>query len=144
MLFTYIKNKILSFFFSIIKIIKKKKKKKVNLPAMSAKDKEDIRYGIEKDMDFVAASFVRKAEDIFEIRAHIEACHAEFWPADYPKARIIAKVTPFFTFYLFPPFSFSFSFDFFFLSFSPTKLFDAFLQVLFFFCISEIYIYTCP
>lgn len=59
---------------------------------MSAKDKEDIRYGIEKDMDFVAASFVRKAEDIEEIRSHIDLCHAEFWPADYPKARIIAKV----------------------------------------------------
>jgi pyruvate kinase len=64
----------------------------VNLPAMSTKDRDDIRYGIEKDMDFVAASFVRKAEDIEEIRAHIEACHAEFWPVDHPKARIIAKI----------------------------------------------------
>ena len=65
---------------------------KVDLPPMSDKDRADIRYGIEKDMDFVAASFVRKAADIHEIRAHIDACHAEFWPADYPKARIIAKV----------------------------------------------------
>ena len=65
---------------------------KVDLPAMSEKDRADIRYGVGLDMDFVAASFVRSAAAVREIRAHIAACHAEFWPADYPMAKIIAKI----------------------------------------------------
>mmetsp|Transcript_60566 Transcript_60566/g.118742 ORF Transcript_60566/g.118742 Transcript_60566/m.118742 type:complete len:514 (+) Transcript_60566:50-1591(+) len=64
----------------------------VDLPAMSDLDKEHIRYGVEKDVDFVAASFVRKASDVEEIRAHVATCHAEFWPLSRPQAKIIAKV----------------------------------------------------
>jgi pyruvate kinase len=32
---------------------------KTNLPPMSEKDLIDIKYGVENDVDFVAASFVR-------------------------------------------------------------------------------------
>ena len=35
---------------------------------LSEKDKQDILFGIEQDMDFVAASFVRSKEDVLEIR----------------------------------------------------------------------------
>ncbi|KAJ1385802.1 pyruvate kinase, partial [Ochromonadaceae sp. CCMP2298] len=42
----------------------------VQLPAMSLKDKEDIKWGITNDVDFIAASFVRKASDVSEIRAY--------------------------------------------------------------------------
>lgn len=38
------------------------------LPAMSPKDIEDIRFGIEHDIDMVAASFVRNADGVEEIR----------------------------------------------------------------------------
>lgn len=44
----------------------------VRLPAVSEKDKEDILFGIENDVDFIAASFARKPEDIFEIRGILE------------------------------------------------------------------------
>lgn len=40
----------------------------INLPYMSEKDKEDILFGIEQDVDFVAASFTRTAEDVRQIR----------------------------------------------------------------------------
>ncbi len=40
----------------------------VNLPAITQKDKEDILFGIEQGIDFIAASFVRKPEDIMEIK----------------------------------------------------------------------------
>ena len=40
----------------------------VNLPAITDKDKSDILFGIEQDVDYIAASFVRKAEDIREIK----------------------------------------------------------------------------
>ncbi|WP_230397929.1 pyruvate kinase [Novisyntrophococcus fermenticellae] len=40
----------------------------VNLPAITDKDKEDILFGIEQGVDFIAASFVRKAEDVLEIK----------------------------------------------------------------------------
>ena len=39
----------------------------VSVPALSEKDKEDLRWGIEQDADFIALSFVRSAEDIKDV-----------------------------------------------------------------------------
>lgn len=41
---------------------------KVKLPAITDRDKADIEFGIAEDIDFVAASFVRKASDVEEMR----------------------------------------------------------------------------
>ena len=38
------------------------------LPAVTDKDGENLHFAVGHDMDFVAASFVRKADDILEIR----------------------------------------------------------------------------
>ncbi len=40
----------------------------IRLPYMSEKDKEDILFGIGQDIDFVAASFTRTAEDVGQVR----------------------------------------------------------------------------
>lgn len=40
----------------------------LSLPYVSEKDRNDILFGIEKDFDFVAASFVRRADDVRQIR----------------------------------------------------------------------------
>eukprot|EP00013_Stygamoeba_regulata_P008017 CAMPEP_0177683052 /NCGR_PEP_ID=MMETSP0447-20121125/31586_1 /TAXON_ID=0 /ORGANISM="Stygamoeba regulata, Strain BSH-02190019" /LENGTH=513 /DNA_ID=CAMNT_0019192595 /DNA_START=68 /DNA_END=1609 /DNA_ORIENTATION=+ len=40
---------------------------KVDLPAVTDKDKEDIAFGVEQGVDFIAASFIRKAADVEEI-----------------------------------------------------------------------------
>ncbi|ARK31702.1 pyruvate kinase [Halalkalibacter krulwichiae] len=40
----------------------------VNLPAITEKDAADIKFGIEQGVDFIAASFVRRAADVLEIR----------------------------------------------------------------------------
>jgi pyruvate kinase len=41
---------------------------KSRLPAVTEKDIENLRFAVRQDMDFVAASFVRKPEDVLEIR----------------------------------------------------------------------------
>lgn len=50
---------------------------KINLPAITQKDKEDIIFGIENNIDFIAASFVRKASDVLAIREILEEYDAE-------------------------------------------------------------------
>ncbi|MEJ8546978.1 pyruvate kinase [Brevibacillus borstelensis] len=57
---------------------------KINLPGITEKDAQDIVFGIEQGVDFIAASFVRKASDILEIREILERHHA--------KIDIIAKI----------------------------------------------------
>ncbi|MGD6774187.1 pyruvate kinase [Sutcliffiella horikoshii] len=49
---------------------------KVNLPGITDKDANDIRFGIEQGVDFIAASFVRRASDVLEIRELLEAHNA--------------------------------------------------------------------
>lgn len=41
---------------------------KLNIPSLTEKDINDIKYGIEHDFDYIAASFVQKAEDVLNIR----------------------------------------------------------------------------
>lgn len=45
---------------------------KIKLPALTDKDKEDIVFGIQEGFDFIAASFVRTADAIYEIREILE------------------------------------------------------------------------
>lgn len=45
----------------------------VQLPALSEKDKSDIVWGASQNVDFVAASFIRKATDVEEIRELLKA-----------------------------------------------------------------------
>jgi len=40
----------------------------LNIPYLSAKDKNDLVFGLNNDIDFVAASFVRNAEDVRQLR----------------------------------------------------------------------------
>lgn len=58
---------------------------KTNLPALTSKDIEDIRFAIEHDFDFIAASFVRKAADVLEIKKILEKYDGE-------SIHIIAKI----------------------------------------------------
>ncbi|WP_090444535.1 pyruvate kinase [Natronincola peptidivorans] len=50
---------------------------KINLPAITEKDEGDILFGINMDIDFIAASFVRKAEDVLAIRKILEENNAQ-------------------------------------------------------------------
>ena len=45
---------------------------KINLPSITQKDIDDILFGIENDVDFIAPSFIRKASDVLEIRKILE------------------------------------------------------------------------
>ncbi len=49
----------------------------INLPAITEKDKEDIIFGIENGVDFIAASFVRNAAAVREIRQILDDHNAK-------------------------------------------------------------------
>lgn len=49
---------------------------KINLPGITEKDANDIIFGIQQGVDFIAASFVRKASDVMEIREILERHNA--------------------------------------------------------------------
>ncbi|GER58555.1 pyruvate kinase [Patiriisocius marinus] len=57
----------------------------ISLPALTQKDKNDAIFAISQDVDWIALSFVRHAEDLKELQALIEA-HTEH------KIPIIAKI----------------------------------------------------
>ena len=58
---------------------------RLNLPSLTEKDISDLKFGIEHDFDFVAASFIRKASDVRAMRNILE----EFGGGDI---RIISKI----------------------------------------------------
>ncbi len=43
----------------------------VSAPSITAKDREDIAFAVEQDLEYLALSFVRRAQDIAELRAMI-------------------------------------------------------------------------
>jgi pyruvate kinase len=49
----------------------------LRLPALTKKDEDDIIFGIENEIDFIAASFVRKPRDVQEIRHILEKNNAQ-------------------------------------------------------------------
>ena len=58
---------------------------KIQLPALTDKDRADLRFAAEHDFDFVAASFIRKGADVEDIRAELRKWGGE-------SIRIIAKI----------------------------------------------------
>ncbi len=58
---------------------------KIQLPSLTDKDREDLRFAAENDFDFVAASFIRKAQDIYDIREELAKWGGE-------RIRVIAKI----------------------------------------------------
>ncbi len=44
----------------------------IDLPAITPRDIDDIRMGIANEVDYIAASFIRKKEDVFQIREVLE------------------------------------------------------------------------
>ncbi len=57
----------------------------VNLPSLTEKDEKDILFGIENGIDFIAASFIRTAEDVVKIKEILKNNHGEY-------IKVIAKI----------------------------------------------------
>ena len=57
---------------------------RVNLPAITAKDREDITFGMKNDVDFIALSFVRSPDDVEELK--------QFLGSKRQTTKIIAKI----------------------------------------------------
>ena len=60
----------------------------VDLPALSEKDKADLAFGVEQNVDMIFASFIRKAQDVRDVRAHLVSCD----PVIGKRIRIISKI----------------------------------------------------
>lgn len=57
---------------------------RINLPSLTEKDRNNILYAIEKDIDFIAHSFVRNKQDILDIRQILDMYGSDI--------RVIAKI----------------------------------------------------
>lgn len=57
---------------------------RTNLPPLTQKDEDDIAFAIEKGLDFIAASFIRKASDVIAIQKIIKAAKSGI--------KVIAKI----------------------------------------------------
>ena len=57
---------------------------RINLPSLTEKDRNNILYAIEKDIDFIAHSFVRNKQDVMDIREILDAHQSDI--------KIIAKI----------------------------------------------------
>ena len=57
---------------------------RVNLPAITQKDRRDILFGIKHDVDFIALSFVREPADVLQLK--------ELLGDKVGKIKIIAKI----------------------------------------------------
>ncbi|MCT2908322.1 pyruvate kinase [Schleiferilactobacillus harbinensis] len=49
----------------------------IRLPGITEKDTDDIRFGLDHNINFISASFVRKAQDVLDIRELLEEKHME-------------------------------------------------------------------
>jgi pyruvate kinase len=58
---------------------------KLQMEAMTSKDREDIKFAVDQDLDFIAASFVRKASDVLDIRKLLTSLGND-------KIKIISKI----------------------------------------------------
>ena len=57
---------------------------KVSLPSLTEKDLRDLAFALELDVDWIGLSFVRSAQDIRELKAHIKKAGK--------RARVVAKI----------------------------------------------------
>ena len=58
---------------------------RLEMPYLSQRDREDLAFGVQMDVDFVAASFVRRAEDVLQVRRHLDYHGGQ-------RIRIISKI----------------------------------------------------
>lgn len=64
-----------------------------DLPAITDKDRNDIRYGLTKDIDYIAASFIQNAEGVREIKRFVRETMKEMRMEDNaPPPLIISKI----------------------------------------------------
>lgn len=49
----------------------------IRLPGITEKDTDDINFGLDHEINYISASFVRKAQDVLDIRELLEAKHMD-------------------------------------------------------------------
>lgn len=65
---------------------------KTSISAISDKDRDDVRFGVEQGVDWIALSFVREAKDIVELREIIKGFEQELKIESETPIRVMAKI----------------------------------------------------
>ncbi len=65
---------------------------KLSISALTDKDKKDLRFGVEHNVDLVAMSFVENAKDILDVKFLIKEYEKELKIKNQPPIRVIAKI----------------------------------------------------
>ncbi|MCL5775117.1 MAG: pyruvate kinase [Patescibacteria group bacterium] len=61
---------------------------RLKIPILTDKDVEDLKFGLKMDVDYIALSFVRTAQDVRNLKKLID----KFTPKDLEKPKVIAKI----------------------------------------------------
>jgi pyruvate kinase len=61
---------------------------KLKIPILTEKDIEDLKFGLKMDVDYIALSFVRTAQDVRNLKKLID----KYNPKNFEKPKIIAKI----------------------------------------------------
>ena len=57
---------------------------KISIPALTEKDIEDLEFAVQQDADYIALSFVRTADEVYDLKSRLEKLGS--------KAKVVSKI----------------------------------------------------
>ncbi|HCC22771.1 TPA: pyruvate kinase [Candidatus Falkowbacteria bacterium] len=64
----------------------------LSIPALTDKDKQDVEFGVENEVDYMALSFVRSAKDVYDLKYLIKSYEKKLKKKNRNPIRIVVKI----------------------------------------------------